>query len=98
VESGQGYAEERTAFFCVITQRVVIQCSLTMGPISYPETSVSSYHYSLHTNPELCSSHLCGGSLKSRKVMQFQLDVPQSKLYFECLGVVYYVNELIFTG
>ena len=38
-----------------------------MGLIGCPETSVRSYHYSLHNNPEVCSSHLLhGGSLISR--------------------------------
>ena len=58
-------------FFQVIKQRVVIHCSLTMEPIGCPETSVSNYHYSLRNNPERRISHLCDGSLKSRKVMQF---------------------------
>jgi len=29
---------------------------LKTGPISFPETSVRHYHYSLHNNPEECSS------------------------------------------
>jgi hypothetical protein len=65
VESGKDYDEERTVFFWVVTQRVVIQCSLTMGRIGCPETSVSSYHYSLRNSPERCSSPLCGGRLCS---------------------------------
>jgi len=37
-----------------------------MGQIGSPETSAWNYHYSLHNNPEECSSHLlCGRSLKS---------------------------------
>jgi hypothetical protein len=40
---------------------------LKMGPICCPKTTVGNYHYSLHYNPEECSSHpLRGGSLKSR--------------------------------
>ena len=39
---------------------------LKMGLLGCPETSVRNYHYSLHYNPEECSSHLlCIGSLKS---------------------------------
>jgi len=84
-------------FFWVITQRVVIQCSLTMGRISCPETSVSSYHYSLRNSPERSSSPLCGGSLTSRKVYAVLIGCPQSKLDFEGLDIVHYVNEFIFT-
>jgi hypothetical protein len=41
-------------------------CPLKMRQIGCPRTSVRNYHYSLHNNPEECSSHLlCGGSLKS---------------------------------
>jgi len=29
---------------------------MKMGPIGFPETSVRNYHYSLHNNPEECSS------------------------------------------
>jgi hypothetical protein len=37
-----------------------------LGPIGFPETSATNYHYSLRDNPEERSSHLlCGGSLKS---------------------------------
>ena len=40
-----------------------------MGTIGCPETSVRNCHYSLHSNPEECGSHLLRGrSLKSRIV------------------------------
>jgi len=39
---------------------------LKIGQVGCPITLVWNYHYSLHNNPEECSSHLlCGGSLKS---------------------------------
>jgi hypothetical protein len=34
---------------------------LKMGSIGCPETSVKNYHYSLHNNPEECSSCLLHG-------------------------------------
>jgi len=68
----------RTALFWVITQRVVViswrrfeiaypilNCSLKMGPISCPETSVKIYDYSLCNNPEQRSSLVLFWSLKS---------------------------------
>ena len=60
----------RTAFFWVIMQQVVVisyRCfGTTYRPGGCPKTSVRNYHYSLHNNPEQCSSHLLHGkSLKS---------------------------------
>jgi len=62
----------RTAFFCVVTQRVVVilyrhfrttfrvplQGTLKKGQIGWPETSVRNYNYSLSNNPEERSSEL----------------------------------------
>ena len=43
---------------------------LKMGPIGYPETSVTNYHYFLYNGPERCSSHLVrGGSLKLERIV-----------------------------
>ena len=66
----------RTAFFWVITQRVVVISyrrfgttyrshlrGLKVGPIVCPETSVINYHYSLRNNPKARSSHLLGGGI-----------------------------------
>jgi hypothetical protein len=45
---------------------------IKMGPISYPETSVSNYHKSLSNNAEERTSYkLREGNLKSRNVMLF---------------------------
>jgi hypothetical protein len=60
---------------------------LKMGQIGCPKTSVWNYHYSLHNNPEECSSHLlCGGSLKSTTnffylspLTSYQLSTPFKK-------------------
>jgi len=47
---------KRTALFWVITQQVVV---------------IRNCHYSLHNNPEECSSHLLyGRSLKTRKKIE----------------------------
>jgi len=44
---------------------------LKMGPISYPETSVRNYHYSLRNKPaERSSQVLRGGSLKLRILIE----------------------------
>jgi len=41
---------------------------LKKGPRGYPETLVTSYHYTLRNSPEERSSHILrGGSLKCRK-------------------------------
>jgi len=43
-----------------------------LRPIGYPETSVRNYPYSLRDDIEQRSSRLlCGGSLKSRKVVSY---------------------------
>ena len=73
----------RTALLWVTAQRVVAisyrrlgTCRVPslwdqfMGPISLPETSVRSHHYSLRNIPEQRDSHpLRGGSLKSCSVL-----------------------------
>jgi len=68
----------RTALFWAITQRVVVisdvstqpfgPISKELGRISYPETSVRNYNYTLRNNSEERSFHLLRrGSLKSRR-------------------------------
>ena len=65
---------KRTALFRGITPRVVgisrrrvgttFRTLMKMGPVSWPETSVMNYHYSLCNSPEERSSHpLRGGCL-----------------------------------
>jgi hypothetical protein len=50
---------------------------LRMGPISCPETSVTTLHSALRYNPEDLRSHLlCGGSLKSRFPVLYQSQCP----------------------
>jgi len=53
--------------------------TLKMGPISFPETSVSDYLSTLHTNAEERRSHLDrGGSLKSHEIIgNFHRDFVQ---------------------
>jgi len=48
-----------------------------MGPISCPKTLVRNYHYSLHNNPEECSSHLCD-------VFQFSHIKSKTPSFFKC--------------
>jgi len=71
---GQLSCRVRTAFFWVITRRVVVisyrrfGTTLKMGPIVCPETPVRNYHYPPRNSPEERSSQLLrGGSLKSLK-------------------------------
>jgi hypothetical protein len=72
-----------TAFFGVITQRVVV---IPYGRLSRPEMSVQNYHYSLRNNPEERRFHLLrSGSLKSRIFVYL----------FVCLSVCPILNDTI---
>ena len=67
----KNFTSARSAFFWVVTQRVVVMSYRRCGTTyrSHPETMVRNYHYSLRNNPEETSSQILrGGSLKSRNI------------------------------
>ena len=74
----------RTALFWANTQRVVV-----MGPISFPETSLRNYHYTLRNSPEERISHILGGGiLKSRNDTFFLKDLLQRKYVQQVRGQI----------
>jgi len=81
----------KTAFFCVITQQVVVNSYQHFGTtylsIGCSKTSVRNYHYSLHNNPEQRSSHLLRGkSLKSH--ITFKMLTAVTYIVTSCFGPI----------
>ena len=55
-----------------------------MYPIICPETSVRNYHYSLRSNPEERSSHLCRGRKKHCQYFSFRtLEITHYKIPYD---------------